>query len=101
MTLNGTVKFRGRRLPIFWTGEFAQHLAERNHKENETHPYLHVQAQKFLQVCTEFKKAGKSYVGTVKKDGSKIFIVFFIKSNFAIIKTYYIHGKKESDIAQL
>lgn len=89
ITLNGLVKFRNRRIPIFWTGEFAQHLSEKNNNEPDTHPYLHVQAQKLLQVCTEFKKAGKSYVGTIKKDGRKMFVVFFIKSNFAIIKTCY------------
>lgn len=89
ISLNGTVKFRSRRLPIYWTGEFAEHLAERNAKEPDTHPYLHVEAQQFLQVCTEFKKSGKSFLATVKKDGRKVFIIFFIKSNFAIIKTCY------------
>lgn len=93
ISLNGSVKFRNRNLPIFWTGEFAQHLSEKNKSEPNTHPYLHVQAQKFLQVCTEFKKSGKSYVGTLEKDGTKILIVFFIKSNFAIIKTCYKLGK--------
>ena len=89
ITLNGSVKFRNRLIPIFWTGEFAQHLSQKNTTEPETHPYLHVQAQKMLQVCTEFKKSGKSYIGTVKKGGMKIFVVFFIRSNFAIIKTCY------------
>jgi hypothetical protein len=26
-------------------------------------------------------------VGTIKNDGTKVFVVFFLKSNFAIIKT--------------
>ena len=89
ISLNGSVKFRNRQLSIFWTGEFAQHLAEKHINEPGTHPYLHVQAQKLLQVCTNFKKAGKSYVATIEKNGRKIFVVFFIKSNFAIIKTCY------------
>ena len=90
ITLNGTVKFRSRRLPIFWTGEFAQHLADKNIQQPDTHPYQHLQAQKILQVCSNFEKSGKSYVGTVVKNGKKVFVVFFIKSNFAIIKTCYI-----------
>ena len=93
IALNGTVKLRNRRIPIFWTGEFAQHLAEKNVEEPTTHPYRHIQAQKLLQVCVECKKTGKSYVGTVKKDGLKIFVIFFIKSNFAIIKTCYRDGR--------
>ncbi len=82
VTLNGSVKFRNRRLPIFWTGEFAQHLSEKNSNEPKTRPYLHVQAQKFLQVCTKFKKSGKSYVGNIKKNGREVYVIFFIKSNF-------------------
>ena len=35
--LNGSVKFRNRRIPIFWTGEFAQHLCEKNNTEPDTH----------------------------------------------------------------
>lgn len=89
ITLKGSVKFRNRQIQIFWTSEFAQHLSEKNRNDPDRHPYLHVKAQKWFQVCTEFEKAGKSYVGTVKKDGRKNFIVFFIKSNFAIIKTCY------------
>lgn len=67
ITLNGSVKFRNRKIPVFWTGGFAQHLSEKNSNEPNTHPYLRVQAQKLPQVCTEFKKNGKSFVGTVKK----------------------------------
>lgn len=93
MTLNGTVKIRGHKLPIYWTGEFAQHLAEKHIEKPLTHPFLHLQAQKLLQVCTEFKKQGKSYLRTVIKNGDKILIVFFIKSNFAIIKTCYIYAR--------
>ncbi len=93
ITLNGSVNFRNRRLPIFWTGEFAQHLAEKNKTQPVTHPYLHVQAQKLLQVCTDFKKTGKSFIGTINKDGKKIYVIFFIKSNFAIIKSCYIYAQ--------
>lgn len=89
ITLNGSVKFRNRRLPIFWTGEFAQHLADKNKSDPRTHPYLHLQAQKLLQVCTEFKKSGKSYIGIINKNGLEFYVIFFIKSNFAIIKTCY------------
>lgn len=49
MILNGTVKIRGRKLPIYWTGEFAQHLTENNRDEPLTHPFLHIEAQKLLQ----------------------------------------------------
>lgn len=94
ITLNGSVKFRSRRLPIFWTGEFAQHLSEKNISEPHTHPYLHVQAQKLLQVCTEFKNNGKSYIGIINKNGKEFYVIFFIKSKFAIIKTCYIYGGK-------
>ncbi len=90
--LNGTVKIRSRKLPIYWTGEFAQHVAERNIEAPSTHPYLHVQAQKLLQVCKEFKKEGRSYIGTIEKDGKRIAIVFFVRSNFAIIKTCYVYA---------
>jgi hypothetical protein len=92
ITLNGTVKFRSRRLPIFWTGEFAQHLSERNNELPSTHPYLHVEAQQLLQQCIEFKKRGKSFIGIAKKNEQKINIVFFIKTNFAIIKTCYVYA---------
>ncbi len=90
MNLNGTVKFRNRRLNIFWTGEFAQHLAERHKTDPKRHPFLHVQAQKLLQTCTEFQKSGKSFIGTIELRNRKVSIVFFIKSNFAIIKSCYI-----------
>lgn len=90
--LNGTVKFRNRKLPIFWSGEFAQHLSERNKQLPVTHPYLHVAAQKLLQQCSEFKKEGKSFIGITQKNGKKIYVPFFIKSNFAIIKTCYVYA---------
>jgi hypothetical protein len=94
MILNGTVKIRGRKLPIYWTGEFAQHLTENNRDEPLTHPFLHLEAQKLLQSCKQFKKSGKSFVGIMFKDGREIYIVFFIRSNFAIIKTCYIYARQ-------
>lgn len=60
IALNGSVNFRNRKLPIYWTGEFAEHLTERNNADPARHPYLHVQAQKMLQVCTEFEKSRKT-----------------------------------------
>jgi len=90
IALNGTVKFRGRKLPIYWTGEFAHHLSARHEELPLSPPFLHVEAQKLLQVCKQFKKAGKSFVGVVNKDENEVFVLFFIRSNFAIIKTCYI-----------
>ncbi len=94
VNLNGLVKFRNRNLPIYWTGEFAQHLSEKHIAEPHTHPYLHVQAQKLLQVCTDFKKAGKSYIATIMKDDKQIIVIFFIRTKFAIVKTCYVYGGK-------
>ena len=90
--LNGTVKIRGRKLPIFWSGEFAQHVAENYYNKSDSHPFLHVEVQKLLQTCSEFKKSGKSIVGILNKNGSKIYVVFFIRSKFAVIKTCYIYA---------
>ncbi len=73
------------------TGEFAQHLSERNSESPKTHPYLHVTAQKLLQQCNEFEKKGKSYAGILKKNEQKIYIIFFIWINFAIVKTCFIN----------
>ena len=92
ITMNGTVKLRGRKLPIYWTGEFAQHLAERHKARPSTHPFLHIEAQKLLQKCIEFRKQGKSYIGIIIVEEKEVYIIFFVKANFAIIKTCYIYG---------
>jgi hypothetical protein len=72
ITLNGTVKFRSRRLPIFWTGEFAQHLSERNNELPSTHPYLHVEAQQYYSNVLNLKKEVKALLALLKKTSRKL-----------------------------
>lgn len=93
MNLNGTVKYRNRRLPIHWTGEIAEHVADNFIHQNNTHPYLHLQIQKMLQKCKNFfVKRGSIIALCIAPDGRKTCVVFIIKSNLAVIKTCYLHG---------
>ncbi len=79
IALNGTVTIRNRKLHIYWTGEFAQHLSERNKQLPSTHPFLHVQAQKLLQNCKYFRKEGKSYIGIVEKWDGYLYCILYKK----------------------
>jgi hypothetical protein len=60
MKLNGIVKIRNRRVPIFWTGQHAQHIAENHIKEGRP---LHIEVQQAAQKAN-FKPTLKSnFVG--------------------------------------
>lgn len=90
ITLNGTLKFRGKKFPIYWTGQHAQHISEAFMNESHVHPFLHIEIQQMLQTCKIFNKN----VGFVKTDTDTwIAIPFQIISNFAVIKSAYITSR--------
>ncbi|MES2773392.1 MAG: hypothetical protein V4722_04370 [Bacteroidota bacterium] len=91
--MNGTVTYRNRKLPIFWGGENAEHIADNFVHRNNTHPYLHVAIQRMLQKSkNSIVKRGSVIAWCTAGDGRKTCVVFVIKGNLAVIKTCYLHG---------
>lgn len=87
ITLNGTVKFKSRKIPIFWTGEIAQHVADNFYNDNALHPYQHIEIQQMLAACKHFRKT----VGMFNlHENNFVVIPFKLVSNFAVIKTAYL-----------
>lgn len=89
---NGYVKLPEGKLPIVWTGQNAQHVAENNAHQKRTHPLLHLRIQQLAAVCREWKKGGKNrYTGTVINHPyeDKFLVVLEVDSTFASIITCY------------
>jgi hypothetical protein len=88
---SGTIGFRNRRLPIVWTGQFAQHVSEKYFDSQEIHPFLHVAIQQAASNIRNWIKSGKKsvYNGYGNYLGINIVVVIEIKPKFSNIKTCY------------
>jgi len=89
--MSGNVSFRNRKLPILWTGQMAQHVAENYIQQPDTHPFLHIEIQQacmFVRIWEKHKNAS-SYRGYSKINGIDVVVVIEIKVNFVIIKSCF------------
>jgi hypothetical protein len=91
--LSGNIKARNKKYPIVWTGQNAQHLAERHVDENSLHPFLHMEVQQMAQTAV-WKKEGntRTYYAKVEVNKGKFWIIGILHSHFFEIKTCYKHG---------
>lgn len=96
---SGFCTIRKRKLPILWTGQYAQHLAEEHISDSTSHPFLHIEAQKHLQKGEVLKnKAG--YICLSKLNNQTVLVPVIVKPNFVIIKTAYAVGGTAANYKQ-
>src|SRR6478735_12661241 len=80
--LSGTVKIRSRRVPILWTGQNAEHIAD-NYVQQQTSTkvsnverILHVEAQKGLSSAADhIKQEGSAYMSLKEVADGTIFVI--------------------------
>jgi hypothetical protein len=90
--LSGSIKARNTKYPIVWTGQNAQHLAERHVDENSLHPFLHVEVQQMAQKAKWEKESGRTYYAYVFVGESRYVMFGILHNTFFELKTCYKNG---------
>lgn len=85
---SGSIKFGSKRLPILWTGQHAQHLAEEHIADSVSHPFLHVTAQQWAGKCKYTQ--GRSYGFARFTTGMVVICPVLKKRNFVILRSCYL-----------
>lgn len=86
---SGNVNIRSRKIPIVWTGQFAEHVAFTYINEKSVHHFLHVEIQQMCQKA-EFTKISKSvYNAYVEKNNILYVIIGELHTNIFYPKTCY------------
>lgn len=89
--LSGYIKIGGKRKPLLWTGEIAQHVHD-NYMSDAAHDMLHMELQQTMRKCIYIKSAGagKKYFGLKVISSNMAFqCVVVLFPNFAKILTGY------------
>ncbi|MFN0049118.1 MAG: hypothetical protein ACKVOU_08360 [Cytophagales bacterium] len=91
---SGNITLRGRKVPIVWTGQFAEHVATTSINERSLHHFLHVEIQQMCQKA-EFSKVSKSiYTSLVFRNGNTYLIVGELHTKVFYPKTCYKYNKQ-------
>lgn len=91
--LSGNVKIRNKKYPIVWTGQNAQHLAEKHDSQKSLHPFLHVDVQQISSKAV-WEKEGKSrtYTAYPFVQDERYKLIGVLHNQFFEIKTCYKNG---------
>lgn len=84
--LSGIITIRGRRLPLTWSGEKAEHLALAHSESPHIHPYLHQRAQQFAKSGTLYPQGGKRYLAVKNVGvGEWVLVPLQLEGKFVLI----------------
>lgn len=86
---SGSITLRGRKIPIVWTGQFAEHVANNYIMEKSVHPLLHVEIQQLCQKAIFRKERGSVYTASVLQKENTFTIVGEIHLKIFYPKTCY------------
>ena len=86
---SGNITHRGRKMPIVWTGQFAEHVADTYINEKSVHHFLHVDIQQMCQKANFIKDKNSVFVANVIKNNLNYLIVGEIHLNIFYPKTCY------------
>ena len=96
--LSGSITIRSRKLPLVWTGEKAQHVAENYMLNDGIHVYLHVQAQQFARKGHPFPQGGKRYIAVSNAGGNNWIIVpLQYEGKFVLILSCFLEKNQPFD----
>lgn len=99
--LSGNVHLRNRKLPILWTGMYAQHLAEEYEKDPHVHPLLHIEAQQTLSKSDILKNKHGRWMGFHPATaGGYYFFPLIIYPKFVVIQTCFFENHSDMETAK-
>lgn len=96
--LSGIINIRNRSLPLTWSGQTAEHLADGHWDTPSLHPYMHVQAQQFARKGKIFHKRAKNYFSfCANPGGGWVVVPLLLSGNFVIVRSCYVENHSALD----
>ncbi len=88
---SGIITFRGRKIPLYWSGEKAEHLAVDYTNQHHVHPYLHVQAQQLARRGKIFPSGNRHVSVNLLPEHWVVVPLLFTRRNCLICSCFIHH----------
>ncbi len=96
-TENASLIVRNRTVEIKWVSQYCDHILDNYINKGKSHDLRFQQIARLLKNCSHFEPmGGRIWCGHNETNSIKYQIIFILTPKFAVIKTCYRYGYKDT-----